>query len=128
MNNIYSEIISEIQLFCKNKCQGCCLSILDCKGSELLYISHGNPTPCSESLSKKKAFTAYSFMGNSDEIYSSFLSMGHQSLITDEYCFIPGGVFSANNGVNFFIGVSTDKESIDKELSLLVSQKFRGNI
>ena len=122
MLEMQRKILSETFLFSENKCKGLCVSVLDQSGYQMFFTRKGTPTPCSLTLSFKKAFTAFSFQKNNDDIYQLSKTMKNQPLISDEYCFIPGGVVvKSNDDMIFYVGVSSDTPSFDKEMALYLS-------
>lgn len=129
MEDLYTKVTSQVKLFVEENCDGCCISILGGNGDELIYLKLGEPTPCSITLSRKKAFTAYSFKKNNDDVYQDFSNIGSQPLINRDYCFISGGVHSKNCiREDIYIGVSTDKPSLDKKIAMEISKTLRGSI
>lgn len=127
MENIYQNLIDQASNFIRNKCKGCCISLLDNNGNLLFYFKLGDPTPCSLSLSKNKAFTAYSFKMDNDKIYELLCKNGTQNLISGNYCFISGGLFLVNDkGSEFSLGVSTDIPRLDQSLALELSTLITG--
>ena len=122
MKNLFQKIIFQVSDLITDKCSGCCVSILDEHGNQILYFTLGSPTPCSYDFSYKKALTTYNFRQNSDEIYESLKDLGGQSLINGKFCFISGGVIATDNSQkHYYLGVSTDVPSIDKEIALEIS-------
>ena len=125
MDILYADIINKLINLYQGRSRGCCLSILNHHGDDIFYIKLGNPTHCSIALCKKKAFTAYTFNNNPDEIYTVLSAMGSQPLIDKDYCFIPGGIVAENQqGKKIYIGISTDVAAIDKELAMAIANVF----
>ena len=127
MNTLFQNIIQEVDKIIKDKCNGCCLSLLDQHGHQVLFFKLGQPTPCSETFSYQKAFTSYSFLQNNDEVYSSLISSGTQNLFNKTYCFISGGLaFTNKENQNYFLGISTDIPELDKKIALEISELIKG--
>ncbi|MDC5047867.1 heme-binding protein [Acinetobacter baumannii] len=126
MENIYQSIISYTSSLIFGKCNGCCVSLLDQNGTQILFFKLGNPTPCSSTFSTQKAFTAYSFSLNNDDVYKSLVEIGSQNLINNKFCFIPGGVVTTDkNQTPYFLGVSTEVPTLDKTLALEISNLIK---
>lgn len=122
LETLYIKIIEHVTVSMKGHCKGCCIAVMDRQGDIILFFKLGTPTPCSINFSNQKAFTAYSFGQNNDEVYPALNENGMQSLFDSTFCFIAGGIALKDaSGNPFYIGVSTDNPSFDKKLALEIS-------
>ncbi|MBF7685104.1 heme-binding protein [Acinetobacter sp. B10A] len=119
MNNInISGLVQTAKNIVSTESIGLCICLLNQAGQKVFFISLGQIKPCSIKMSEMKAFTSYQFTHDNDEIYQLLKSLGDTPLISEQYCFIPGGKYIPNLfGHDAFLGVSSTDPSQDAKIA-----------